>query len=115
MNRARVAAAIWVALVILQWLWFAWLDRPHALPLMLVIGFWVTPLLVLMPWVLRRGPRSLVVGGCLLLFYFCFAVAEAWANPAARAPALIQVALIVAYFLCLPVRRRPQAGPAAPP
>ncbi|HSH26954.1 MAG TPA: hypothetical protein VK972_04160, partial [Wenzhouxiangella sp.] len=50
-------------------------------------------------WRLKK--QALVIAGCVLLVHFCLAVAEAWANPAARLPAVIQALLIGVYFVAM--------------
>ncbi|MDT8448733.1 MAG: DUF2069 domain-containing protein [Wenzhouxiangellaceae bacterium] len=101
--RAPLASArwAWLGLIALQAAWFgAWapigaLGRPAG------VALFVVPLLVPAPWIFRLNLRGLVVGGLILLFHFCVAVAEAWTSPAARAPALIQIVLIAWYYLAL--------------
>lgn len=87
-----------VALILLQPAWFAWLSPPEVVPPWFAITVMAGPLLIGLPFVWRLTRNALVVTGCVLLAHFCLAVSEAWATPAARLPALIQMALIVAYF-----------------
>ena len=69
------------------------------------------PLLPVLPGVWRLRQRPLVVAGFILMFHFCLGVMEAWTSPAARLPALVQVALVTIYFIALPtVRRRRASG-----
>lgn len=93
----------------LQPAWFGWLYNPGMPFVIMVLAVALIPLLVVMPGVWRLKPRSLVIGGCLLLLYFCFAVMEAWMNQAARNLALIQITLISLYFAGLAVIRRSPA------
>lgn len=97
------AACRWtlVGLIVLQPLWFAWLAPPELVPPWLAIMVMGLPLLLLLPFVWRLGKNALVVAGCVLLVHFCLAVSEAWANPAARVPAVIQVLFIGIYFIAM--------------
>ncbi len=95
-------------LVLLQPLWFGWFNRPELMPPWVAVIITMLPLLMVMPGSWRLQPRELVIAGCLLLPYFCLAVMEAWANPPARLPALVQIALIAVFFTALPaVRKQP--------
>jgi uncharacterized membrane protein len=47
-----------------------------------------------------RG-SALIWAAYLLLFYFLFGVMEAWSNPPQRWVALVQVALVTAYLVCV--------------
>lgn len=99
---------IWLSLIGLQGVWLSLID-PFGASLAARLGgaaFAMLPLLLPAPGIWRQRPRAELVGGMLLLAYFCFAVAEAWVDPAARAPAALQIALIVAYFLGMLARRR---------
>lgn len=91
----------WLGLIALQVAWFGGWAPIDALGRQAGVALFVAPLLVPAPWIFRLNPRGLVVGGLILLFHFCVAVAEAWTSPAARAPALIQIALIAWYYLAL--------------
>lgn len=98
-----------LGLVVLQPAWFGGLYNP-GLPMLLgVLAAALVPLLVVLPGVWQLRPRSLVIGGCLLLFYFCFAVMEAWMNQSARPLALIQIGLISLYFAGLAMIRKSPA------
>jgi uncharacterized membrane protein len=98
-----------LGLVALQPAWFGWLYNPGLPLVLLVLAVALAPLLLVLPGVWRLESRSLVIGGCLLLLYFCFAVMEAWMSQAARLPALVQVILISLYFAGLAVIRRAPA------
>lgn len=100
-----------VGLVILQLVWFGWLQPSRVLPAPAALIIALVPLLLVLPGVWRLQGKALVVAGCFLLIYFCYGVMEAWAGAGGRLPALIQVALITVYFAALPtIRRRPQPG-----
>lgn len=90
-----------LGLIALQPLWFGWLAPPELVPSWMAIAIMGLPLLALLPFVWGLGKNALVVAGGLLLVHFCLAVSEAWANPAARVPAVIQVVLIGIYFTAM--------------
>lgn len=98
-----------LGLIALQPLWFIWLAPPTHLPPTFVLAVTVTPLLIALVYLWPLGIRALVVTGCLLLAYFSFGVMEAFANPSARVPALVQIALTVLYFTAVPAVRRKRA------
>jgi len=104
-----VAAArwIWLTLIGIQLAWFGLLapDPPMGRTATLLLA--TVPLLLPLWWIWRLRLNALVVGGMLLLIYFCIAVSEAWVDPVARPVALLEIALISAYFLALAgVRQR---------
>ncbi len=108
-----LAACRWslLALILLQPIWHAWLAPPAVLPIALLLALLALPLLALLPGVWRLRTRPLVLAGWVLLLHFCIGVMELWANPAARWLALIQVVLVVIYFMALlAVRRQPRAA-----
>lgn len=100
-----------LGLVLLQVAWFAWLHPPQQLALPVAVLLAAGPLLLalLFAWSLR--PRPLVIAGLVLLVYFSIGVMEAWANPPVRGLALLQVGLVLIYFMALATIRR--AAPAA--
>lgn len=67
---------------------------------MVLTMMWM-PLLIMLVGVWQLKPRALVVAGFLLLFYFSYAVSEAYAAPRVRGMALVQIGLITAYFMGL--------------
>lgn len=106
MIPAPIARWVWLALIALQLAWFGWLYPPELLGRVPALVIAVLPLLIPTYWIWRLTRDALVVGGMILLLHFSFAVAEAWASPTTRAIALVQIALIVVYFLALPGVRR---------
>lgn len=105
MNLRRTS---WLLLIGLQPIWFG-IVAPLAPSMSArVIGAvaLTLPLLAPLPGIWRRRPRAELVGGMLLLIYFCLAVTEAWVDPVARGVALVQVALITAYYTGLWRRRK---------
>lgn len=87
-----------LGLLLLQPVWFGWLYPPLFWPTPMVLAIMLIPLSVMMLGVWRLRSRALVVAGFLLLFYFSYAVSETYASPRVRGMALVQIALITAYF-----------------
>lgn len=96
----------WVLLIGIQLAWFAGLGPEPALGRLTASLLAVVPMLVPAWWIWRLSINGLVVGGMLLLIYFCVAVAEAWVDPVARPVALLQIVLITVYFVALAGVRR---------
>src|SRR5690625_641188 len=94
-----------VGLIVLQPLWVFLLAPPQVIPAWLVVICTTLPLLALLPFVWRLGRGELVIGGGILLIYFCLAVAEACASPSARLPALVQAVLVTAYMTSMSALR----------
>jgi uncharacterized membrane protein len=96
----------WLTLIGLQLVWFAGLGPEPPLGRAASSLLAVVPMLLPLWWIWRLRVNGLVVGGMLLLIYFCVAVAEAWVDPVARPVALLQIAVIVVYFIALAGVRR---------
>jgi uncharacterized membrane protein len=102
-----VTRIAWLILIGLQLAWFGWLAPSESLGRLGGTLFALVPLLLPLWWILRFSRDGLVIGGMILLGYFCFAVVEAWVNPPVRWLALIEISLIVLYFAgLLAIRRR---------
>jgi uncharacterized membrane protein len=82
----------WAALTVLQVLWHGWFFPPTRMPLAMVLGITVIPLL-LPVFSLPDKRRALLWVGILSLFYFCHGVAEAWSSPSERIPAVLEIGL----------------------
>lgn len=95
-----------LALIPVQLAWFGWLHPPQLMPQGLALSLSVLPLLLVLPFAWPLKARGLVVAGLILLIYFSIGVTEAWANPAVRPIALVQVGLVVIYFTALATIRR---------
>jgi uncharacterized membrane protein len=105
-----VARLAWLALIMLNLLWFGWLapaENPGRLGGSLLA---VVPLLLPLWSIVRLRRDGLVIGGIILLAYFCFAVVEAWVDPSVRWLALLEIALIAVYFVALLAIRRRRSG-----
>ncbi len=88
-------------LVLLHLGWHLWWVPPVALPLVLVLGLATAPAalaLLACAFNLRDG---LLIGGIFALGYFCHGVMEAWAAPAERIPALLEVLLASGQIVLL--------------
>jgi uncharacterized membrane protein len=94
LNARTVGLACWIGLVALHVAWPFWSGAPPRAAL-LAIALMVTPLLL--PLISLRGGvwRALLRVGVLCLFYFCHGVVAAWASPASRVPALVEIVLCV--------------------
>jgi len=103
LGAARFA---WLALIALQLVWFGWLAPAESLGRLGGLLFALCPLLLPLWPVVRLNPDGLVIGGLILLVYFCFAVVETWVSPAVRVLALVEIGLIVLYYLALLSLRR---------
>lgn len=87
-----------VLLLIWQPIWFLLLQPLETFSPVAVLGTTMIPLAILLPLVWRLNLHGLIIGGCILLVYFSFAVMELWTTPAARIGAGVQTLLTVAYF-----------------
>lgn len=109
MQRAGFAA--WIALALLQIAWHAWLLPPERMPIAVALVIALLPLaLPLAYW--RTPQRALIAAGMVSLFYFCHGVAEAWAAPRERVPALAEI--VIALVLIGSLIRKPRRKSAVP-
>ena len=117
MNTFAAGFAAWAGLVLLQPAWYLWLAPPAngqgGLALALTLPPLLLPLLAA-----RRGPRRMLLWiGIISLGYFCHGVVAAWTSPAARLPALLEIALCVVLIFALGAiaraGRKHKAGAAA--
>ena len=103
----RIGFAAWAALALLQIVWHAWLLPPIRMPITVALLIALLPLAVpLLYW--RAPARALLLAGMICLFYFCHGVAEAYAAPAERILAMIEIVLAVIVILActrMPKRR----------
>jgi len=113
----RVGFLAWAGLVALQPAWYLWSAPPQngqgALALALTLPPLLLPLLAL-----RTGARrALTWIGIVSLFYFCHGIVAAYAVPAARPIALLQVlicTLLVGALGWSAIAARRRAGAARP-
>ena len=90
----RVGLAAWAALLLLQLAWHAWLFPSGQMPMALVLGITVIPLLLPL-FAIRDVRRALLWVGILSLFYFCHGISEAWSAPGERWLGWIEIVLTV--------------------
>ena len=104
----RIGFAAWGALALLQIAWHAWLLPPAHMPVAAALAIALLPLAIpLFYW--RTPTRALLLAGMICLFYFCHGVAEAYAAPAERVFAGIEIVLAVIVILAcarMPRRRK---------
>jgi uncharacterized membrane protein len=102
----RIGFMAWGALALLQVAWHAWLLPPARMPIPVALVFGLLPLAIpLLYW--RTPARALLLAGMICLFYFCHGVAEAYAAPAERLFAWIEIVLAVIVILaCARVPKR---------
>lgn len=96
----RLAVLSLCALALLQLVWYGWwappqdISKPAAISFALV--WFALPLLAA-----RHSPdRGLLAGALIALLYFSHGVMEAFANPAVRVPALLEIALALLVVGC---------------
>lgn len=106
MNLARYAAVCYLAILVLQAVWFGMLPAPLGKQSWELALLATLPLLLPLRGILAGTIRSMTWGGYLLVFYFVIGVMEAWSNPAQRTPALLQTALALLYVTCLTLLTR---------
>jgi uncharacterized membrane protein len=103
----RVGLAAWAVLTLLQLAWHGWLYPPQSMPMGVLLGITVVPLLLPLLAV-RDVRRALLWVGILSLFYFCHGVSEAWSAAGERWLAWIEILLTLTLIgtLGLGVRRK---------
>jgi len=93
----QAARASYFALIVLQTAWHALLPAPAG------SGSWVLGAIATLPLLLpalgvwQGSLRSMTWAGYLVMLYLVIGVMEAWANPAQRLPALLQVFLVAVF------------------
>jgi uncharacterized membrane protein len=110
-THLRIGVAAWVALILLECAWYAWLFPPQHMPAWLALAIAVVPLLL--PFLaIGNVRRALLWVGILSLFYFCHGIAESWSSTQERIPALLEVllALVLIGALGAGVKRRKVRG-----
>ena len=91
-----------------QVIWLGLLPQPAGPQNFWLLVFACLPLLLPLRGIIRTQHRSMVFGGIVLLIYFTAGVTEIWTNQAHLWPALVQVILVVTYFLAF--RKHIQTG-----
>jgi uncharacterized membrane protein len=88
-----VGAFALAALALLHVFWHVWLLPPPNARIAATVAVSVVPLLPGLWVCLGNLRRGVLIGGIACLFYFCHGVSVAYADPAARLPALAEIAL----------------------
>ena len=95
-----LAIALFIALCLLQPVWYLWLAPPTLLAPWLALTLMGLPLLPVAVLLALRRPSALFWAGVVSLLYFCHGVMEGWTVAATRglgiAEALIAFALVCA-------------------
>lgn len=98
LRRARIIALCgYFGLIVLLPLWYGWLS-PAQLPLALVLGILLTPLLFPLRGLLQGRPYTYAWSSFLALFYFIHAVLELYSTPQDRYLALLELLLSLAFY-----------------
>jgi uncharacterized membrane protein len=92
-DALHLGAVALLALALLHILWHAWLLPPATPQIAKTLAVSIVPLLPGLWVCLRNLRRGVLIGGIVCLFYFCHGVSVAYADAAARVPALIEIAL----------------------
>ncbi len=99
MSARTLALTTLLAIMALHALWYGWLLPPERVPLWLPITLaWLPALPALASW-LRGSRLAPLWAGIACLLYFSHGVMEAWSDPMARTPALLEIALAVVCIL----------------
>ncbi len=98
MTRLRLAhAATLGGILLLMGLLILWYGLLHPAPVWLAI--WILPLLFPLRGLIRGRAYTHAWTSFLILAYFIHGVVEAWANPAARLLAALEIVLSVTVYL----------------
>lgn len=107
----RLAQACYLGLLLLQVVWHAVLPAPAGNRSWVLAAVAALPLVLPLKGLLAGSLRSMTWGGYLVMLYLVVGITEAWANPAQRLPALLQVGLVCGYVgAALVFSRRPPTG-----
>ncbi|MDH5784727.1 MAG: DUF2069 domain-containing protein [Chromatiales bacterium] len=99
LRRVRLLALCgYFGLWLLLPLWYGWLS-PSELPVGLVLGVLLTPLLFPLRGILQGRPYTFAWSSFLALFYFIHAVLELYSTPQDRYLALIELLLSIIFYI----------------
>ena len=99
LRRSRIIALCgYFGLLLLLPLWYGWLS-PSQLPVALVLGILVLPLLFPLRGLLQGRPYTYAWSSFLALFYFIHAVLELYSTPKDRYLALLELLLSIAFYI----------------
>ena len=99
LRHARIVALCgYFGLLLLLPLWYGWLS-PAQLPLAIVLGLLLLPLLFPLRGLLQGRPYTYAWSSFLALFYFIHAVVELYSTPQDRYLALLELLLSIAFYV----------------
>ncbi len=99
LRRARIFALCgYFGLLLLFPLWYGWLS-PTELPLLLVLGLLMGPLLFPLHGLYYGRPYTYAWSSFLALFYFIHAVVELYSTPEDRYLALLELLLSLSFYI----------------
>lgn len=102
MNKTRltyhIATGAYFGLIVLLLLWLTWLAPPSSVPISVALFLMLVPLLFPLRGILYARPYTFAWASFLSLYYFTHGVVEAYSDPAARWPALLEIVLSVAFY-----------------
>lgn len=93
MTSRTITLAAVLGLLLLLGAWLCWWVPPARAPGWLVLLVHALPLAPGLTLLLRQRPGAVLVTAYGALLPFSLGVMEAWVNPAARVPALLEVGL----------------------
>jgi len=96
---AKLSALCYLVLILLQPLWLWWLPAPQGYESLWLAVIFTALLLFPVTGIVRGSLRKAIIGAYLSLPHFMFAVAESWASPAVRNLALLQLFLVLSFWL----------------
>ena len=99
LRQARILAlGGYFGLLLLLPLWYGWLSPPQ-LPLGLVLGMLMLPLLFPLKGLLQGRPYTYAWSAFISLIYFIHAVLELYSTPEDRYLAFLELLLSLAFYL----------------
>lgn len=101
----------WVYLGLVGWIpaWLFLAGTTISTIASVFAGISLLPLLLPLRGVLQNRPTALIWGAYASLPAFLIGVMESWSNPPARPGALVQLALVVGYWILVMLQVRRQA------
>ena len=105
--QAKLTIAVYLLLIVLQIAWLWLLPAPYGYQSAGMAVIFVLLLIFPIAGILKGSLHKAIVGAYLSLPHFMFAVAEGWARPAGRWLAVIQIILIISYWI-LQIKRGQQ-------
>jgi uncharacterized membrane protein len=112
-NALRAARGTYLALIALQPIWHALLPPPSGSGSWILAALATAPLLLPLRGVWAGSLRAMTWAGYLSMLYLIVGIMEAWANPAQRPAALIQIALVAGLVASVFIFSRRARRPAS--